>query len=312
MKIFFWIFSCLFVGVGDMAFAVVPENERVPLDVYAYDNIFVKNKVVAVLDETIDLESSENVFKKLLDASTVGDKRGILFIANFLFGTIAVIWLLVLGGNFVIAQGNEEKTENYKQRFGWIALGLGVISVASYVGYDVFDPGSDVLNGGSAGKFDDKVQQVISYFKILVVGVAVAAGVLSGFKLIMEGNEEETVSHEKKFIQAFLWGAGLILLSDVLVRIISLTNESRGAVGPVESINLGISEMVGLINFVLSFVASAAVFMLVLASLYYVTSFGNEEQTGRAKHMIIACVIGIVVCLSSYIFVNFLVQNPKG
>ncbi len=66
-------------------------------------------------------------------------------------------------------------------------------------------------------------------------------------------------------------------------------------------------------NFFLGFLALAAMISLIFAGFLYVTSAGNDEQAGKAKKIIIWVVIGIVVILLAYAFVNTLIdKGPTG
>jgi len=68
-----------------------------------------------------------------------------------------------------------------------------------------------------------------------------------------------------------------------------------------------IGMVTGWTNFVLPFVSAIAIVALVYAGFLYLTSFGNDEQSGKAKKIIIWVVIGIILIISSYAIVNTLI-----
>jgi len=70
-----------------------------------------------------------------------------------------------------------------------------------------------------------------------------------------------------------------------------------------------IGMITGWTNFVLPFVSAIAVAALVYAGFLYLTSFGNEEQSGKAKKIIMWVVIGIILIVSSYAIVNTLIET---
>lgn len=60
----------------------------------------------------------------------------------------------------------------------------------------------------------------------------------------------------------------------------------------------------GWTNFVLPFVSVLAIAALVYAGFLYITAMGNEDQTSKAKNIIVWVVIGIVIIVSAYALVN--------
>ncbi len=67
-----------------------------------------------------------------------------------------------------------------------------------------------------------------------------------------------------------------------------------------------------IVNFALSFVGLICVVTVIYGGLLYVTSRGDEEQTGKAKKAIEYSVIGIVIILGSFAFVNTIMQIGGG
>ncbi len=223
---------------------------------------------------------------------------------NRVLGTLAVLYLFVLGAKFIMARGDTERLSQLKEQFAWIILGLAVISVAEFIGYEVFDPsgGNDILGKGESVKnFDDKVKSIVRYFEYAAGGLILVNALISGYSLIMDGEEEDSISKEKQFIKSFLMGTAFILLAEVIVRVLTLKDGIEG------SVKIAVGEIAGLVNFSLSFIGVIAVAMLVMAGLYYVISFGDEDQTGRAKKMILASVAGIVIAFSAYTIIRFLI-----
>ena len=222
--------------------------------------------------------------------------------ANRGLGTFAILYLFILGVKFIMARGDTERLSSLKEQFAWIILGLGVISVAEFVGYDVFDVsnGNDVLEGGSANSFKIKVIEIVRFLEYIAGGLMLINALISGYGLIMGGEEDEAISKEKQFLKSFLMGTGFILLAEVIVRALSFENIQ-------ESSEILITEISGLVNFSLSFIGIVATAMLVMAGFYYVISFGDEEQMGRAKKMIIASIAGIVIAFSAYTIIRFLI-----
>lgn len=225
---------------------------------------------------------------------------------NRILGGIGIIYLIVLGIKFIIAQGQDERISKYKEQFGWIILGLAIISVAEFVGFKVLDPvNRDLLQGndGAVPNMYQKVKQIVRFFEYIVGGFMLLNGLMSGYNLIIRGQKEEAISQEKQFLQSFLLGAIFILMAEVFIRIFSF-KEGVEMTGLIFAAEVG-----GLINFMLSFVAIVATVMLIFSSLYYVMSFGNEDQMNRAKRILMANVLGVIISFSAYTIARFLINS---
>lgn len=67
-----------------------------------------------------------------------------------------------------------------------------------------------------------------------------------------------------------------------------------------------------ILNFVLTFLAFIAVAFIIYGGFLYVGSGGNDENTGKAKKIIINAIIGIIIIFSSFAIVNTVLKAPQG
>lgn len=67
-----------------------------------------------------------------------------------------------------------------------------------------------------------------------------------------------------------------------------------------------------IINFILGFVGTIAVLMLIWGGFRYLTSSGKSDATKDAKNTIVYAIIGIVIILLSYAIVNTLTGSLAG
>lgn len=72
-----------------------------------------------------------------------------------------------------------------------------------------------------------------------------------------------------------------------------------------------IGMITGWTNFLLPFVGTIAISAIVYAGFLYLTAASNEEQSGKAKKIIIWVVIGIVIIFSAYAIVNTLLGSSE-
>lgn len=63
-----------------------------------------------------------------------------------------------------------------------------------------------------------------------------------------------------------------------------------------------------ILQFVLGIAGAIAVIVILLASLKYVTSQGNPQDTAQAKNTIIYAVIGLVIAAAAFAIVKFVVD----
>jgi type IV secretory pathway VirB2 component (pilin) len=73
-----------------------------------------------------------------------------------------------------------------------------------------------------------------------------------------------------------------------------------------------IGMIVGWTNFALPFVSVLAIAALIYAGFLYITALGNDEQTQKAKKIILWVVIGIILIFSAYAIVNTITSGQAG
>ncbi len=295
---FFLAFSVCGAG-GSFA----QDINTLPLPSGNYAPIIRDNIVQSVIDDGFD-EGTENAIRTLFQRKD-DRKNDLITRVNIFLGGAAILLLVVLGARFIFAQGEEEKMSKLKAQFGWLILGLAVISVAEFVAFQLVDPANPKIDVEQSSfimaNLGSKINQIKTFFQIIITGIMLVYLAISGYALITGGENDETISNEKKFIRSFVLGVVFILMSEVIVRVLSNAD-------PRSAELTANSEILGIINFILSFLAVAATIMLILSSLYFVSSFGSEDQTKRAKSMVMASVIGIVTALSSFIIITFFIR----
>ncbi len=112
----------------------------------------------------------------------------------------------------------------------------------------------------------------------------------------------------KKLINAAVI-AGLSL-SPILV-----SAQTRGGLKNLEgkidlSTSLDLIETIGrIIDFLLGFLGVLALILILYAGFLWMTAAGNEEKVAKAKKIMGAAVIGLVIILASFAIANFIVGN---
>lgn len=270
------------------------ESHQLQLSREGYDSALTENIVMRIGDGLRGNNQSRlsSIFR-----------GNLLRTINRVLGALAIVYIVFIGVKYVLAMGDDEKMGNYKTQFAWLILGLAMISIAEFAGFELLDPsgGNDILSAETELKFMDKVRDIVRYFEYAAGALMLINAILAGYHLIMSGEKDETISQEKSFLKSLLLGSGFILMAEVIVRVLSFRD------APERTTEILVSEVAGIVNFALSFIAILAMAMLALASLYYVISFGDEDQTTRAKRMIKTSLIGVVISSASYVLVRFLI-----
>ncbi|MBN1258587.1 hypothetical protein JXA05_02420 [Candidatus Peregrinibacteria bacterium] len=89
---------------------------------------------------------------------------------------------------------------------------------------------------------------------------------------------------------------------------IEQVKESLAGAGVTHTDTLG-QLIVKYVNFALPYLALAAFVGFVVAGFMYVTAYGNEEQLGKAKKILIWSIVGLLLVIASYSIVSFLTKG---
>lgn len=303
-----------------MSSVTFAQDNTLPLGAEGYDKIFTENRAAQVL-ETVDYANTGDAIHRLFvkynynipNDPTSGVKStepsALIVMANIIIGAVALLYLTITGIQFIVARGEEEALNNVKKHLGYVLVGLLTVAAAETFAFVVFNPETaNFLTGEEVSdKFVTFVNQVKLFIQWVIVGVATMSLLFSGYELITRMGSEESFTKEKEFLRHFLLAAALIAFAEVAVKGIFFARD-MSQFNKDQAIEIGIIEIMGLVNFMLGLIAAAATFMLILASFYYMMSFGDEDRAGRAKRIIISCIIGIVLALSAYTLVSYFTQ----
>lgn len=264
----------------------------------SYDELIKSNRVVNAAGTSV-----EDVKLRIFS-------RDNIITVNIIIGAVAFFIIVILGIRLIFSFGKEDTFNKSAQEIGWVLLGLFLVSAATYLGLQVFDPTDpDVLSPESQAiaSLASKLHEIKIWFEVAVAGFALIMLVWTGYSIIIGGENDDTVQQEKNFIGAFILSVVLILMAETLVFVLSggYFSQTPGAIQ--QAGERGILELVGFINYVLMFLGAAILAMFILSAIYYVISFGDEDRTGRATKILINCSIAAVVVLISYSVTVFLI-----
>jgi len=264
-----------------------------------------------------------------LPKGETGEQKAIFLVnrvvdnVKYIIGAVAILFIIVSGFRMITAQGNEETVEKQSKAILWGIVGLAIIGLSSEL-VDIFS----VEKGGflkdqarlqTVSKlFDDQVQVIVSFIKYIIGGLAILFIIRSGFRMIAmgAGNPEELEKDKKNLVWASI-GLILIVVANNLINNV-LYVVKRSPYPGVEGVTPGISpegavdEVVGITNLIVSIAAPLAVAVLVAGGIWYLVAAGNEENQGKAKKMIIAAIIGLILIFGAFAIVSTLISGDIG
>lgn len=233
---------------------------------------------------------------------------------KYLIGGIAVIFVIIVGVRLVTAAKKvDEVSEKAKEGLKYIIYGLILIIIADELVTKVFfgEYGECVASASNAkecAKLGGGLLKGIYSFVLSMMGtLAVFILVLTGFRLVTSAGNEEDIGKQKKRMAAAIVGLLVAGIGEFAIKGVIFPE------GGTKGIDVaGAQKLVfNFTNFVASFIGASAFIMFFYGGYLYVASFGNEEQTGKAKKIIIGAVVGILIALAAYgIVATITAYNP--
>lgn len=226
---------------------------------------------------------------------------------KYIIGTIAVIMIIISGVRLVTSgKGSEEEAGKQKEQLKYAMIGLIVIIVADqfikrvFFGEqgEIFSSKSTLQEAAQSGSELIKgIYSVVAYF---CGAIAVLMIVIAGFRYATSGGNEDIMEKAKRQITYAVIGLILVGVAEFGVKNIFFPEQGS----KVPDVEQGKRLIVNLTNFISGFLTTIAAVMYVYAGYIYVTAFGNEDATGKAKKVIIGATIGLLLAMAAFGIVN--------
>lgn len=234
---------------------------------------------------------------------------------KYLLGALTVIFLIVAGIKLINAGGKvDEVSEKTKTNIKYIIFGLILVIIADELVTRVFfgDYGECIASSANAeacAKVGGSLfKGLYSFILAITASIALFVIILSAFRLITSYGEEETINKQKKritisVIALLIAGTAEFIVKGIIFR--------EGGTKPID-----IAEaqrfVYNFTNFIAAFIGAGAFAMLFYGGYMYAASFGNEEQTGKAKKIIISAIVGIIIALAAFAIVSTFTTFTSG
>jgi len=254
--------------------------------------------------------------------------EGLVMNMKYILGAVAILYIVFSAIKLIIVGDNEESVTKQKT-----AITMGIIGLALVMMSDEFakvlsvacEPGEiNCARGGflsdpsnmiqQAGLFKQATRVLITFIKYLIGSIAVIMFVRNGVRFVALAGNEESVGLDKKDLAFSSIGLILIIIAstviDKVLYIVDITTYSPSSgVKPAISPDRGMQELVGITNFVVNLVAPIAILILIIGAVMYATAGGNEDQTGKAKRLIMLAIGGMVLIYGAFAIISTVVSG---
>lgn len=234
---------------------------------------------------------------------------------KYVLGGIAVLYLIVVGVKLIAAGKKvDEVSEKAKENLKYIIFGLLLVITADELVTKVFfgDYGecweSTENAQECAGQGSSLIKGIYSLILSVIASLAVLVLVISAFRLITAYGNEETIKKETGRLKYSIAGILVAAMGEFVVKRLIFRD------GGTEQIDIRETQRLiyKFINFLSAFIGAGAFAMLFYGGYLYVVSYGNDEQTGKAKKIIMGAFIGIIIAIAAFGIVTTVTSFTSG
>ncbi len=234
-------------------------------------------------------------------------------LVKYIIGSIATIIMVISGVKLVMVQQNaDEEMKKAKKNIRLAAFGLVTIIIADQlvkaiwgVEGETFRTSADMKQ--SAENINALIGGFTNILRVIMPSIAVLFIVIAGARLVTSRGDQEQL---KKAKAQLTWAiGGLVLAGLVEVIVFQIVFPNQGSrLSDVESFK---RLVVTITNFVSGFIATIAVLLIIYAGYLYVISLGGD-QAGKAKKILYAAIIGLIISMGAFAIVNTVIRIDTG
>lgn len=224
-----------------------------------------------------------------------------------------------LGYQLVSGGENEDTISTVKKSLVYCIVSFALISMSEDIAR-IFDmsEGTILQNPQEILQrvhlFDAQVEIGITFIKYLIGAAAVVVLVRAGATLITGGASEDKQTEARNSM--IFTGAALaiifvgdIFINKVFYKVNREIYSGISGVHPSLDAKEGVEQIVGITNFVITFMGPVAVLAFIYAAILYATANGNQDQMDQGKRIIIACFIGVIIIYGAFALVSTVISG---
>ncbi len=214
------------------------------------------------------------------------------------FYALAIVFFFYYGIRLLLESDEENTISEVKSAYGYGIAGAVIVSLAGSFA-DAFSNPATIIE---KTPIESGLGLVIEFIFLIISISMTAAIVYLGIRLIMlQGQESEIEEQKKRFFHGLL-GVAIIILARTVVRAF-MPNTFYGGSGAV----VLATEIVGIINFLLTLLGALAVLAIVVAGILLMIAT-DDTLKDRAKKSIFTAVVALIVVFSSLMIIRFVLM----
>jgi len=228
----------------------------------------------------------------------------------------AATFVLVRYGLRLVNSQDEEKLSSAKKVIGGTIAALMLYYLAGPLTDAFFGTGEggatvgEAFRGGAGVKIiATEVEGVLKWVEFIIGLMAIVTIIVSGIIAVTSYGKEEGTTQLKRTVGAVIFGVILIASKEVIMRTFGIDAGYFGAPGePNNPTNSAvITKILEIVNLLIGLSALIAAAFVVFAGIVMILNTGNQEQADRARKMLIKSVIGLVVMMTSFAVMRFII-----
>lgn len=206
---------------------------------------------------------------------------------------MAVILITYAGIRMVVSQ-EDNATETAKNTITLVVAGL-ILALLVEPFVSAFGGGVN----GNAQVANDEVVGVANWATTIALVVAIISTILSAIQALFSPDSDEGVGNIRKTVIGIVSGILILGLRVALATVFSKGGSPEALLSPVFTF----------VKYIIGFVTTLSVAIIVYAGFLLITSGNNEENATKAKGVIIRTLIGLLVIGFSYALVTIIIEK---
>jgi len=197
--------------------------------------------------------------------------------------------IIYYGIKLLVIPENDTATTETKQAFEYALFGVILMLGAELIASS-FVTGGVVQPAGLTGV----LSTVVIFIKAIIATALLVNITIQAFGMIAAIEEGSVTKARTKFLHG-IYGAAIVLLASPIVNMMYDKDPSVGQL-----------ELKGIANYIITIFGLLAVVALIVGGIFLVVSV-DESFKEKAKKLIIACLVALIIVISAGAFINFFI-----
>lgn len=207
--------------------------------------------------------------------------------AKSIFGAFLALYFFIYGARLILLGERSDVVDETK-----LAYAYGITGSAIYIFANALI--ASAVKGPNTAPVESALQSIIAFTNGVIGALILLTITYQAFRIILKRGDEGAFDDLRKRFVFLITGIVVWALANVIV----------AAAMPGSGTTRFITEIVGLIRYLLQIIGALAVLSFIFAGFLYIISV-DEGQKDRAKKAMKNTVIALVVVLFAYVIVQF-------